>query len=92
VHWASTALGATVARVLTDDELAAVEQVFRAHGHDEPIRIAPPIGDDERIFVLPASALAKLPEAAVTADLQRALGRKVWLADESAWPGTEPLR
>jgi len=78
--------------VLSDDERTAIEQIFRAHGYDEPLRIAASVGDDECIFVLPAPALAQLPEGSLTADLQAALGRRVWLANESAWPNTEPLR
>ena len=78
--------------MLSADERAAVEQIFRAHGYHQPLRIAPPVGDDERIFVLPASELAQLPEASVTAELQSILRRKVWLASESAWPTSEPLR
>src|SRR3712207_3997993 len=55
------ALSVSVARVLSDDERTAIEQIFRAHGYDEPLRIAASVGDDECIFVLPAPALAQLP-------------------------------
>jgi hypothetical protein len=43
---------ATVPEVLTDHERAAAERIFRAHGYDEPLRIATLIGDDERVFVI----------------------------------------
>jgi len=42
--------------------------------------------------VVPGVVLAALPEPALTADLQQAFGRKVWIVAEGpAWPETEPL-
>jgi hypothetical protein len=82
--------------VLTDEQREQARQSFRAHGYDGPLRIArltALAGDDERIFVVPGVVLAALPERALTADLQQAFGRKVWIVAEGpAWPETEPLR
>ena len=82
--------------MLTGDQRAAAERLFRAHGYEGPLRIArltALTGDDERVFVVPAVVLASLPEGALTVELQQVLGRKVWLvADGPAWADTEPLR
>jgi hypothetical protein len=79
--------------VLTDDERTAAERIFRAHGYDEPLRIATPISDDERVFVIPTAALTALPERALVTALQAALKRKVWLAPEGpGWAATTQLR
>jgi hypothetical protein len=81
------------AEVLSQGEIAVVERIFRSHGCDAPVRIAQPVGNDERIFVLPAATFVALSERAVTQELQDALGRKVWLVPESPeWPATVPLR
>ena len=79
--------------MLTPDERSAAEAIFRAHGFAAPLQIASSQGDDERIFVMPPDALAALPHPAITEELQRVLGRKVWLvAQGPEWPRTEPLR
>ena len=82
--------------MLTDEQREQAEQIFGAHGYDGPLRVARPTaltGDDERIFVVPGVVLAALPERALSAELQKALGRKVWIVAEGpAWPETEPLR
>jgi len=81
--------------VLTDEQREQARQIFRARGYDGPLRIGrltALAGDDERIFVVPGVVLAALPEPALTADLQQAFGRKVWIVAEGpAWPETEPL-
>ncbi len=78
--------------MLTDDQRRDAERLFRAHGYDEPLRIAPVTSEDERIFVVPSEVLAVLPERDLTAELQQALGRKVWIcAEGTAWSHTEPL-
>jgi hypothetical protein len=80
-------------RVLTDSERDAAARLFAEHGFDEPLVVARVTSEDERIFVVPDDALAKLPEQRLTTDLQRALGRKVWIVGTSpAWADTEPLR
>jgi len=79
--------------VLTDDQRRKAEQLFLAHGYDGELRIARLVGDDERIFVVPTAVLASLPERSLSAELQQALGRKVWIVDEAkGWSETEPLR
>lgn len=78
--------------MLTDDQRRAAEAVFRAHGYDEPLRVAPVTSEDERIFLMPADALAALPERTLTIELQQAIGRKVWLTEETPrWGDPEPL-
>jgi len=39
-----------------------------------------------------ADVLARLPVATLAAELQKGLGRKVWITAGSAWTDTEPLR
>ena len=82
--------------MLTDSQLEQAREIFGALGYGGPLRIAQlteRTGDDERIFVVPPLVLAALPDRQLAADLQRALGRKVWIVAEGpAWPDTEPLR
>ena len=80
--------------MLTAHQCAEAERLFREHGFKGKLLIAPPIGDDERVFVLPHAEYAELREAAqLTQALQDSLHRKVWIVPASAsWPDTEPLR
>ena len=78
--------------MLTDDQKHAVERLFYAAGYDRPLRIAPVISEDERVFVVDEDVLASLPHD-LTANLQQALGRKVWITAGPAWKdAAEPLR
>ncbi len=78
--------------MLSEEQIREAERLFRSYGYDRPLRIAPLTSEDERIFLLPATAIAAIPEAALTAQLQQALGRKVWLTSESPrWGEPEPL-
>jgi hypothetical protein len=78
--------------VITEPEREEAQQLFANHGYAQPLRIARVTSDDERIFVVAAEVLATLP-AALTAELQQALHRKVWIVGEGpAWADTEPLR
>jgi hypothetical protein len=62
--------------VITEPEREEAQQLFANHGYAQPLRIARVTSDDERIFVVTAEVLATLP-AALTAELQQALHRKV---------------
>ena len=77
--------------MLTVEQRQKAERLFRDAGYDRPLCIARLIGDDERIFVVDEDALPKLPYE-LTAGLQQALGRKVWIVAGPDWPDTEPLR
>ena len=79
--------------VLSEQEQEAAHCIFEAHGYAQPLRIAPIRSEDERVFLLSSTALASLPEGALVAELQAALGRKVALAvDDSISGEPEPLR
>jgi hypothetical protein len=79
--------------VLTDAERDAAARLFAEYGFDQPLVVARVTSDDERIFVVPAEALAKLPGQRLTIELQQALGRKVWMVSANAtWTDTEQLR
>jgi phosphoglycolate phosphatase-like HAD superfamily hydrolase len=79
--------------VLTDDERDEAQRLFAKHGFSQPLRVARITSEDERVFVVPPDALAALPEPALTAELQQALGRKVWIVGaSSARADTQPLR
>ena len=79
--------------MLTDLEREVAQQIFRAHGYDRPLRIAPPTGEDEWIFLVPSWALTVLPERTLVSELQEALHRKIAIAAEGhPWPESEPLR
>ena len=78
--------------MLTEEEKTAAERLFGAAGYGRPLRIARLLGDDERVFVVESDVLARLPVATLTAELQKALGRKVWITAGPAWTDTEPLR
>lgn len=77
--------------MLTPEQRQEAARIFRAAGYERPLRIARLNGDDERVFVVDEDALAQLPYELAT-DLQRALGRKVWIVAEPTWQDTEPLR
>ena len=49
--------------MLSAGEKAAAERVFQEAGYDGPVRIAPPLSEDERIFVVDERALSELPSA-----------------------------
>jgi hypothetical protein len=77
--------------VLTDPERAEAQRLFAEHGYAQPLKVARVTSDDERIFVVAADAVTTLP-AALTAELQQALHRKVWIVGEGPpWNDTEPL-
>jgi hypothetical protein len=77
--------------VLTDDQRHAAERLFRVAGYDPPLRVARIVSEDERVFVVDSNAVATLP-VSLAADLQLALGRKVWIVPSSPeWSDTEPL-
>ena len=79
--------------MLTEGERDAAARLFAEHGFDQPLVVARVTSDDERIFVVPAEALAKLSEQKLVIELQQALGRKVWIVSANAtWADTEPLR
>lgn len=78
--------------VLTEQEKTAAECLFQEAGYVGPLRIARLLGDDERVFVVESDVLARLPVATLTAELPKALGRKVWITAGPAWTDTEPLR
>ena len=62
--------------MLTDEQRAKAKRLFREHGFGGQLLIAPPTGDDERIFVLPTADYAALRAAAdLTESLQSVLGR-----------------
>jgi hypothetical protein len=85
-------LAVGVGGVLTPEQCVAALRIFREHGHDAPVRLSTSTGDAECVFVVSATALAALPERAVTTELQQALGRKVWVvAASEQWPTTELL-
>lgn len=74
--------------MLTEPERDEAQRLFAEHGYTQPLRVARVTGDDERIFVVTPDALATL-----SAQLQQALHRKVWIVGEApAWADTEPLR
>jgi hypothetical protein len=78
--------------VLTEPERDEAQRLFAEHGHTQPLRVARVTSEDERIFVVTPATLATLP-ATLTAQLQQALHRKVWIVGEGpAWADTEPLR
>jgi hypothetical protein len=80
--------------MLTSEQRAEAERLFREHGFNGQLLIAPPVGDDERVFVLPTADHAALRRAGdLTQALQAVLRRKVWIVPAcSDWPHTEPLR
>jgi len=78
--------------VLTDRERAEAVRLFSAHGYDAPLRVARVTSEDERVFVVPPAAFAALPEQSLAADLQKALGRKVWIVSDSDSWESEPLQ
>ena len=65
----------------------AAEDLLREAGFRGPLNVAKMVGDDERIFVLPADVVGALQDQrGLEAALQRALGRKVWIvAESSGW-------
>jgi hypothetical protein len=77
--------------VITPEQRAEVERIFREGGFDGQLEVASVLSEDERVFVVPTgSGLAghRLTEAA----LQNVLRRKVWIVERSdSWPLTEPL-
>jgi hypothetical protein len=77
--------------VIAQAQRREVERLFREAGYTEPVTVAPPTSDDERIFVLtPGSGL--IGRRDLEADLQAALSRKVWIVEQSdSWPSREPL-
>jgi hypothetical protein len=78
--------------VITEPEREEAQRLFANHGYAQPLRVARVTSDDEPIFVVAAEVLATLP-ATLTAELQQALHRKVWIVGEGpAWADTEPLR
>ncbi|HUO69305.1 MAG TPA: hypothetical protein VMU39_00895 [Solirubrobacteraceae bacterium] len=76
---------------LSEDQLHRTRAAFAAHGHTDPLRVAPISGEDERIFVLsPGAPLAD--EGKLVCELQDILHRKVWIVRASAaWPDSQPL-
>lgn len=79
--------------MLTYDQRLEAARLFAMHGYSQPLVVARVVSDDERIFVVPAGVLAKLPERTLTIGLQQALHRKVWIVSaSSSWADTEPLR
>jgi hypothetical protein len=77
--------------VLSDSQMDEVERLFRRAGYDRPLRIARVTSEDERVFVVDEHALTRLPHD-LAANLQQALGRKVWIVAGPGWDDTEPLR
>jgi hypothetical protein len=78
--------------VISPEQRREVERLFRAAGYAEPVAVAPVTSDDERVFVLtPGSGL--IGRRDLEAALQAALGRKVWIVEESdSWPNRESLQ
>lgn len=77
--------------MLTDYQRQEAARLFRSAGYHRPLRIAAPLGDDERVFVVEEDVLATLPYN-LAARLQQVLGRKVWITAGPGWEETEPLR
>jgi hypothetical protein len=78
--------------VLTDSERERARQIFEAHGYGQPLRIARVTSEEERVFLVPPSALVTLPERTLVTELVAALGRKVYLrAEGTEWGASEPL-
>jgi hypothetical protein len=77
--------------VISSEQRREVERLFREAGYAEPVNVAPVTSEDERVFVLtPGSGLDGSRD--LEASLQAALGRKVWIVEESdQWPVREPL-
>lgn len=77
--------------MISSEQRREVERLFREAGYAEPVTVAPVTSEDERVFVLtPGSGLVGRRD--LEASLQEALGRKVWIVQESdPWPSREPL-
>ncbi len=72
--------------MLSESQREAAKRIFATHGYTDTLRVAQVQSEDERVFLIPASALATLSEGALAAELQTALGRKVWIvADDGTW-------
>jgi hypothetical protein len=58
-----------------------VRRAFSCAGYDGHLRTLPVTSEDERIFVLPQDAVARLPDVRTTLEqvLQQLLGCKVWV-------------
>ncbi len=78
--------------MLSAEQREEAHRLFRAHGYEEPLRVARITSEDERIFVIAPAALNAVPLETLTRELQAALGRKVWIVPEgSGWSDTQEL-
>ena len=78
--------------MLSEAQREAAKRIFAAHGYTDALRVAQVRSEDERVFLIPATALSQLPEGALAAELQTALGRKVWVvADDGTWGPPDAL-
>lgn len=77
--------------MISPSERQAVERLFREAGYTDELFVAPVTSEDERVFVVtPGTEVAGRRD--LEARLQSALGRKVWIVEQSAaWANREPL-
>ncbi len=61
---------------------AAVRNAFSLAGFDGDLRVLPPLGTDEYVFVLPRGFTVSQPNALAQV-LQQVLSRKVWVVVDS---------
>jgi hypothetical protein len=78
--------------VISPEQRREVERLFLDAGYVCPVTVAPVTSDDEWVLVLtPGSGLVGRRD--LEAASQSALGRKVWIVEESdSWPNREPLQ